>query len=235
LSVVRLTLDQQKEVIASYQSGLADEIDAGGLYARNPTAHKWKVTYRTIILRELVAWRFCDIMNQVLLLESNEHFLGSRLLLRSAIETLSLLIYSSEKMECIVGTGDGFHEYSKKSTRLLLGTKLANTKFQAINIIEVLEKASKEHPELKIAYDDLSETAHPNFDGLFRTYGSPSDSGMLTTFSNQSSHLYSSQQAALISLLLVAFETEYNFRWDKAFNNFENWIEKNDRKLEDTQ
>lgn len=230
-----LTLEQLEEAIGAYRDGLCPEIDAGGLFQRNKTAHKWKVTYRTIVLRELVSWRFVDLLHQATLLERSKAFVGSRIIIRSAIETLSTLIYSARKMENIVRTGSGFHEYSKKSVNLLLGSKDQRTKHNAINVMEVIQLASKQYPELQQAYDDLSETAHPNFDGMMYVYSVVSDRGMNTKFTSDVSRIYESSQLAIISLLCLIFEQEYNDAWPTAFEKFEAWVEANDEMLEATK
>lgn len=232
---LNLTLDQLEQVIGAYEESLCPELDAGGLYARNNTAHKWKVTYRTIVLRELVSWRFVDLIKQALLLEKAGHFIGSRVLIRSAIETLALLIYSVRKMENIVRTGNGFHEYSQKSVNLLLGSKASDSSHVAVNVMEVIKHASKKHSELMTAYETLSETAHPNFDGLSWAYSNVADQGMHTKFGCYSGGVYGKSQGPIILMLLGIFEAEYNDSWPAAFDKFESWIEANDKKLEATR
>ncbi len=232
---VLLTLDQQEEVLDGYQGDLAVEIDQGGLYSRNPTVHKWKVTYRLLVLRELASWRFCDLMKQALYLERGHFHAGESILIRSSLETLALLIFCSQKMENVMKSGDGFHQLSKKTTDLLMGSKGQQTNYKSINVNDFLKAASKDYPEIRRAYDELSETTHPNFDGLFRRYSTISKNGTVTKFSNQSSEIYKNAQPSLISLILVIFEMEYNDRWITAFKGFETWIVENDQKLENTK
>lgn len=227
-----LTIEQADELIEAYRGSLCSEIDAGGLLARNCTAHKWKVTYRTIILRELVSWRFVDLLQQAILLEKSKGFVGSRILIRSAIETLSVLIYCVRKMENIVRTGEGFHEYGQKTVNLLLGSRDQRTKHNAINVLEVTKLASKQYPELQKAYDELSETAHPNFEGMMNMYSIVSDRGMNTKFTNDASQIYERSQLSTIAFLCLIFEHEYNDAWSAAFEKFEAWTEANDASLE---
>lgn len=230
-----ISLDQLEQAIVGYEESLCPEIDAGGLFARSHTAHKWKATYRTIVLRELVSWRFIDLIRQSLLLEKNNHFIGSRVLIRSAIETLALLISSVRKMENIVRTGQGFHEYSRKTVNLLLGSKASDCTHDAVNVMTVIELASKKHPELLDAYETLSETAHPNFDGLSWAYSRVTDQGMHTKFGVYSAKIYQRLQVPIITMLFGIFESEYNESWPAAFDRFERWIEENDEKLEATK
>lgn len=138
-------------------------------------------------------------------------------------------------MENIVRTGSGFHEYSKKSVSLLLGSKDQRTKHNAINVMEVIQLASKQYAELQQVYDNLSETAHPNFDGMMYVYSVVSDRGMNTKFTNDVSRIYEGRQSAIISLLCLIFEEEYNEAWPAAFEKFETWVEANDEMLEATK
>lgn len=230
-----LSLQQIEECIDAYQDTLCKEVDVGGLFARNKIAHKWKVTYRVLLLRELVSWRFCDLMKQSVLLEKNNYFLGSRIIIRSGIETLTMLIYCTQKMENIVRVGSGFHEFSQKTTKLLLGSKDERTNFSSINIMDVLKTSAKKYPELLRAYDDLSEVTHPNWDGMSYIYSDVYEKGMVTRFTNDTGRKYKDSQLAILSLLCSIFEIEYNDSWIKAFDAFELWIIDNDTKLEKTK
>ena len=225
-------LGQLSNYIADAEKCLCPKIDMGGLYSRNNTAHKWKVTLRTIVLRELVSWRFFDLLEQVVELEKMKHLLGLRILLRSSIETLALLVYSNQKMENIIRTGDGFHEYSKKTVNLLVGSGNEYTEHKSVNVLDVLKKCKSQYPEILRAYDDLSETVHPNWDSLMRVYSKVDKKEFITYFDNHVEEQFGSSQLALIKLLLGIFDEEYNERWCENFGKFEAWIELNDEKLE---
>lgn len=135
-------------------------------------------------------------------------------------------------MESIVKTNSGFDEYSKKTENLLLGSRDGQSKHQSINVNTVLDYASKKYPELKRAYAELSETAHPNRDGLSYSYSIVTDKGMNTKFTDNVGRVFKDSQTPLISLLCLIFENEYNDSWINAFDAFEAWIEANDSQLE---
>jgi len=228
-------IEQLSAHILDAKDQLCAEIDVGGLLARNNTTHKWKVTFRTLLLRELVAWRFYDLMEQIVLLEKRKHFLGSRILIRSSIETLAMLIFLNQKMVNIVTTGDGFHEYSLKTEQLLLGSKNNFTSHDAISILNVLDKCKVRYPELITAYDELSETAHPNWDSLLGTYATTDKKKFTTYFENRVAKRFEHYQVSLIRLLFAVFDIEYGNRWIENFQKFEKWIEKHDQKLEESK
>jgi len=69
-----MRIDQLDELIAGWHMSLCPHIDSAALISRNNTAHKWKATYRSIVLRELVCWRFTDLLAQVLICASIRPF-----------------------------------------------------------------------------------------------------------------------------------------------------------------
>jgi len=229
------SLDQISALIADVKGNLCKEINLEDFRASNEIAHKWKVTYRTKVLRELVSWRFCDLMEQIMILEETDHFLSSRILIRSLIETLAMMIYSNQKMENIISTGNGFHEYSRKTEKLLLGSKNNFTSHKAVGVLDVLNKCNAQYPELIKAYDVLSETVHPNWHTLLGTYAKIDKEESIIYFYNRGAEIFENSQISLILLLLLIFKKEYDTRWVKNFREFEKWVETNDNKLEDTK
>ena len=86
-------MNNVKQMLEIWNSCLCPKVELGALYSRNPIAHKWKLTYRHIVIRELTNWRVTDLLNQLVALSDRNHMLGAIILLRSAIETLGILIY----------------------------------------------------------------------------------------------------------------------------------------------
>jgi len=66
-----MSMIEIEEIVNEWESTLCNKVDIGGLYTRDPTAHKWKITYRCFLLRELVSWRLVDITK-------TSDFLGER-------------------------------------------------------------------------------------------------------------------------------------------------------------
>jgi len=66
-----------EKIVAHWQTSLCKSVDLGGLIARDPIAHKWKATYRIIVLRELSFWRVTDLINQMVILSKGKHTLGA--------------------------------------------------------------------------------------------------------------------------------------------------------------
>lgn len=151
------------ETLATWQNSLCPRIEVRGLYARNPIAHKWKATFRSLELRETVFWRIHDLLTQTYELHLNGRALGARILLRSAIDTLATLTYLNQSTTEVIAGNQDFHAFSNLTARLLLGSRDESTGYQAINILSALKNCEKRYPGIMGLYALLSESAHPNF------------------------------------------------------------------------
>lgn len=69
-------------VLQAFKFALCKQADLGGLFATSATAYKWKAPWRALLLREAVAWRLQDLLEQSLELSRMGHILGARILLR---------------------------------------------------------------------------------------------------------------------------------------------------------
>jgi len=223
------------KMLAEWKASLCESVDIGGLYSRNPIAHKWKAPYRSLTLREIVAWRTQDLLEQSLLLYETNHILGARILLRSAFETISALIYLNQLTRKVLSGKLDFHEYSKKTAILLLGSRDCSTMHTAINIVTVIEKCDARYPGLKDLYASLSESAHPNYEGTCIGYSIVDKNNDVATFSNRWKEMYGKNHIQNIDLCSTIFYCEYNEEWPDVFEKLEVWIEQNDDKLEATK
>jgi hypothetical protein len=216
------------------KDSLCSEIDVGGLFARNPIVHKWKAPWRALLLRESVAWRLQDLLEQSLILSRQNGALGARILLRSAFETLSVLIYLNRSMRKVVEGHLDFHEFSKKTSLLLLGSRDKSTNQEQISILTILGSANKRYPKLYDLYETLSESAHPNFEGMLFGYSTADHENHLTTFKNRWKFLYGQTHEDAIATCLNIFILEYNDESKDALEALEEWIALNDTQLKAT-
>jgi len=46
-----------------WRTSLCKQIEVAALYSRNPTAHKWKSPYMSMLCRELIYWRLTDLIS----------------------------------------------------------------------------------------------------------------------------------------------------------------------------
>jgi hypothetical protein len=224
-----------EQTLKAWQTSLCTKVDIGGLIARNRIAHKWKATYRSLSLREGVAWRTQDLLGQSVLLHDAQHAVGARILLRSAFESVAVLIYLNQLTRQVLAGTLNFHEFSEKTATLLLGSRDKSTDHTALNIATVLQKCKARYPDIEQLYGALSESAHPNYEGTSVGYSTVDRENYVTTFSNKWDHMYGKNHINLVGLCMEVFDAEYNHEWVDAFEKLESWLVENDATLEATK
>ncbi len=223
------------QTIVLWKNSLFPNLSIGGLLARNPVAHKWKAPFRSMMLREAVFWRLHDLLTQSHALHEQGHELGARILLRSGIETLATLIYLNQLTQKVIDGAMNFHTFCQKTDVLLRGSRNNDRGPESINIMTVLKKCEKRYPGLMQVYADLSESAHPSFEGLCAGYSVVDHNAHEITFSNRWMELYGKEYHKLIDLCMNTFHHEYNDVWCDLFDKLVNWIQSNDEELEATK
>lgn len=229
------TAQTVEQALSEWKASLCQQIDVGGLFARSPIAHKWKAPFRSLVLRESVCWRLHDLLTQSYALHQAGHLLGARILLRSSFETVAILIYLNQMTAKVLDGTLTFHTFSEKTSQLLLGSKDQSTKHAAINIVTVLGHCDKRYPRIAQWYSDLSESAHPNYEGICVGYSKANRENYVTTFSNRWAKLYGGTHLDGIRSCMVLFDAEYNEVWQGQMEALESWIEANDATLEATK
>jgi hypothetical protein len=217
------------------KASLLPSFEIGGLISRNPVAHKWKATFRSLLLREAVFWRLEDLLRQSYVLHQQGHALGARILLRSALETLATLIYLNQLTASVLDGSLNFHVFGDKTTVLLLGSRNKMTDHTSINIQTVLQKCAKGYDFIEKFYADLSECAHPNHEGLIMGYSKPDRENFIENFSNRWAALYSKTHEQGMMIVVDIFEHEYNEVWTEQFAALEQWLVAQDAELEATK
>jgi len=226
---------QVEQSLSDWKATLCESFEIGGLFSRNKKAHKWKATFRSLELRETIAWRTQDLLEQSLLLYDRSHLLGARILLRSAFESIAVLIYLNQLTRNVLEGKLGFHEYSEKTAILLLGSRDGSTPHKSLNIITILEKCNKRYPGILELYGALSESAHPNYEGICIGYADIDREEYIVKFSNKWKLMHSERHINHIELCMETFFNEYNDEWPDAFEKLEAWLEQNDAELEATK
>lgn len=138
-------------------------------------------------------------------------------------------------MRSVVAGNTDFHVFSEKTLRLLLGSRDKTTSHEQISILTVLDGANKRYPGLSDWYAALSESAHPNFEGMLMGYSTADQQNHITTFKNRWSDLYGQTHDDAIEACLSVFVGEYNEESVDALESIEKWIELHDNDLEATK
>lgn len=221
-----------EEALARWKESLVTNIPIGSLHSRNPVAYKWKALFRTFMLRETVFWRLQDLLAQSYVLHQKGHALGARILLRSGVESVAILINLNQSISSVLAGTLNFHLFCSRTTKLVLGSRNGQTSHEAINIITVLQHCNKKYPKFESLYGNLSESAHPNFEGLQTGYSKIDHDEDEVNFSNRWFDMYSETHVDLINLCITIFDEEYNEVWPELMDKLEKWVEAHDAELE---
>jgi hypothetical protein len=228
-------MNEIEQNLANWGASLFDKIPVAGLISRNAVAYKWKSLYRVWMLRELAFWREHDLMVQSYALYQAGHLLGARILLRSGFETLATLTYLNVLMQQVIDGTLNFHDFGEKTSALLLGARNNEDMPDAINILTVMAKCDKRYPGLLAVYADLSESAHPNYEGLMHGYSSTDYAEYETTFSNRWKEQHGERHLNGMTMCMETFHYEYNDVWPPLIERLETWVEVHDAELEATE
>lgn len=228
-------MKEVEENLANWGRSLFPSVPVAGLLARNEVAYKWKSLFRVWMLRELAFWREHDLMVQSYALHQQGHGLGARILLRSGFETLATFTYLNLLMGQVLDGELNFHLFGEKTAKLLLGARNNADMPDAINILTVLGKCDKRYPGLMKIYESLSESAHPNYEGLMGGYSTTNQNEYETTLSNRWMELHGDRHPEALLLCMGTFHHEYDKVWPDLMEHLENWVEANDAMLEATK
>lgn len=220
-------LDQIQSLLNEIRKSLVKRVDAEEFYTQNFEIRKYKALFRAILLREAAAWRFHDLLEQIVFLLKSNHISGSQILMRSAYETMAILVYLNGIMKTAIASVNEFKEFSKKTTQLLLGSKDEMTLFEAINVLTMMKKMNKKYHGSQDRYNHLSETSHPNCEAMLLGYSSSNDDGIISNFENRWNVIYGKYFPAEVMVCLEIFLAEYNEEWIDAYEKLELWMIKN--------
>lgn len=219
-------------LLSRWKASLPIGVSIGGALAKNPTAYKWKAPYRSLVLREALFWRTYDLLSQAQLLHEQHHTLGSRLLLRSALESVAMLAYLNQCTAALLDGQSRFDEFEEKTRLLLLGSRDKSTKYQSVNVLTVLKHIDKVYPGVMGVYNGLSESAHPNFESVCLGYSEVNHESHETLFQVKHWEMWSDRHNPLFALIAGVFEHEYNIVWVPQQELLENWLTSNSKNLE---
>lgn len=231
---MRLTspMDTVEQYLTDWRASLVKTIPLAGLYSRNPVAYKWKALHRCWVLREAAFWRITDLLTQSYALHKQGRGLGARILLRSSYETLGTLLYLNHNMSLVLESELSFEDFNDITAKQVVGSRKEADWPDPINVLKMLDKGDRKYPGLRSAYDSLSESAHPNFEGLVWGYSQVDHGEFETNFSDRWMDLYGEQHLPSMERCMATFDYEYDSVWTGLIENLENWIVANDTALE---
>jgi hypothetical protein len=216
-----------EETLRLWEASLPKTLSLAALFSRSPSTYKWKAPFRALVLRESVFWRTLDLLKQAQSLFVAGHILGSRILVRAAIETIAVLVHLNRLLEKVVNGELSFEDFTLKTSKLLLGSRDKTTKYVSTNIVTILTDADRAYPGLLKAYEELSESTHPNYEGISVGYSFVVHEEFETHFENRWHSIWGSAHERLMRIALDTFEHEYNTVFLKNHELLEAWVANN--------
>jgi hypothetical protein len=220
-----------RRTVGQWRAGLVDNIAVADLYDRCPIAHKWKAPYRCLVVREALLRRMVDLGEAIIALTEGDHALAVRTLTRAALETTALLEYMAQRIDAVVTRDMSWWEFEPLTMRLLMGSRNGGN-FEAVNILTALRAANRRYGALELIHTKLSESVHPNYDGVVYGYSRGIPSDMETRFGNYWQENFGHEQDPALGYVFPAFADAYNNHWIDAMEHLEQWLRDNNEQLE---
>jgi hypothetical protein len=136
--------------------------------------HSSKLPFKIISLREMLFHRASALATPAVSLLEERNVVSGVLLTRALIETVAMLADLHAKLEAFVQAPD-----VEALGTFLMGSLFANQykeggvkdKYFTRSIMNSIDTLDKKSKGIRALYDQLSEYAHPNYNGVFGTFG----------------------------------------------------------------
>ncbi|WP_417493396.1 hypothetical protein [Maricaulis sp.] len=166
-------------------------------------------------LRECLIWRMEELSRTALSAFEADDKAAGIILTRAALECVAMTWYTDKNVALAIETGDR-HTLNETATRLLLGWKTEADLPAAINVQTMINQAAKSVPEIKTAYDILSEVAHPNYRGMAFLYSKIDQEKILVNFGKSVRKTNIKKHGAeSLNASLIVFESAYDRLGDR--------------------
>jgi hypothetical protein len=133
-----------------------------------------KLPFDIVSLREMLFHRASALATPAVSLLEARNVVSGVLLTRALIETVAMLVDLHEKLEDFVKSPDVdvFHAFLMKSLFAnRYEDKGVKHEYFTSNILSSINRLDKKSQGIRQMYDVLSEYAHPNYNGVFGTFG----------------------------------------------------------------
>ena len=157
----------------------------------DPAQHRdaGKLPYKITDYHFALTWRFTELARSALENFEQERLAVAILLTRGAIESAAGLWYAYTKVDVAVRAGIT-GDLDDAAMRLLLGRRNnpETDALQAISVLTFVDSFDKQMQRagfevgFRALYDDLSEVAHPNWEGTLGLYGNINREAIWTDF-----------------------------------------------------
>ena len=132
-----------------------------------------------------------------------------------------MLIHLNQRTRQVLAVNLSFHEFSNKTSILLLGSRDQSSAHKSLNIGTILKKCERRYPGIMSIYERLSESAHPNYEGMAIGYSNIDREHHVITYKNKWQSMYGDLHLGQVEACYDLFYEEYNTEWPFAFETLE--------------
>lgn len=228
------SIEELVDILDGWRGRLSQEIPVGGLLSRCPIAYKWIAPFRCVLVREALLHRMLALGNGVVLLASHGQPVGARILLRTALEATALLEYTRQRIDALVKGHIDWDAFGELTTRFVIGSRITGD-VAPIHVLKAVEDANKTYDGLLELYNTLSETVHPNYDGLVGSYVRIDHEEHVAYLGDFAQERFGRLLVPYAGYVFIAFQCTYNDPWIRSMEALEKWLRDNDEHLERLQ
>jgi len=197
-----VALETARALAESFASSLPALVDPAMFTLRS------KLPFKAISVRELLIHRVSALADAAILLFERHNYLGGVVVTRSILETVAIAFALERALNRFVRVKDAA-ALDQYLMRLLLPSGAPDAKHQAMDITGLIDSVDKKVPGFRQTYNDFSECAHPNWSGVFGTFGTIDEgAGLVHLGVSETSTTWGAGVHALVGLL-VEFERIY--------------------------
>ena len=199
-----------KEIIQFSESHIRDISKIIPAKIIDTSNDKNKIPFKIKSLEYVLALRIVDLSKVVFLLFNRKKHLAVIILVRSIMETGSIMVWLSKQVENFTDRSSGA-ELNKFLMKYLFGSKTfaKENPINPYNILKAIDIVDKEVKGFRNVYDILSEYLHPNYSGTMNSYSKQDvESGILNLFPKRkiSEEIYIGPFGSIIGLSLNAMQ-----------------------------
>lgn len=159
----KLFLENLEQNIADLTDSLTTEIDGKKISGIS------KLPFKVVALAFSLHHRAVDLAENSLRLFKGDNYLASAILIRSLMETTSLVFLTQKKINEVVESKE-LGEIDDFLMKGLFGGRTEDAPLTSANILTAIDHTDKKYDKYREMYDELSEFAHPNWHGASGLY-----------------------------------------------------------------
>lgn len=196
-NIIMATIEDARQAADSLRLSLPNEVKASALTLKS------KTPFKALVLREALIHRVSSLTDGAISEFDATRWVSGTILIRAIAETASVLHSLEMKIsEAIKIRND--NDLTEFLRRTMIASRSDKALPEAINVLNLIDKADKDFPGFRKIYDALSEYAHPNWCGVIGAFSEFNYDTYTVAFDTFKRRPTQSSISALMASLVVA-------------------------------